>query len=99
MYIHPDDGDSNNWELNEFTGNVETRDQKFDPKFVTDLYVTYNYENWLQATVGCNNIFDVYPNKHTHSANTVNGSLVYSRRVQQFGVNGANVFAKILLRL
>ncbi|GAL60671.1 TonB-dependent receptor [Algibacter lectus] len=99
MYIHPDDGDSSNWEFNEFTGNVETRDQKFDPKFVTDLYVTYNYENWLQATVGCNNIFDVYPNKHTHSANTVNGSLVYSRRVQQFGVNGANVFAKILLRL
>ncbi len=98
-YIHPDDGDSSNWVLNEFSGNIETRDQKFDPKFITDLYLTYNYQNWFQATVGCNNVFNIYPNKHTHSANTVNGSLTYSRRVQQFGVNGANYFAKILLRL
>jgi iron complex outermembrane receptor protein len=98
-YVHPDDGDATNWQLNEYTGNVESRDQKFNPKFITDLYITYNPANWVQATIGCNNIFNVYPSKHKHSANTSDGSLVYSRRVQQFGVNGANYFAKILFHL
>jgi iron complex outermembrane receptor protein len=98
-YVHPDDGDVANWQLNEYTGNVESRDQKFNPKFITDLYITYNPANWVQATIGCNNIFNVYPSKHKHSANTSDGSLVYSRRVQQFGVNGANCFAKILFHL
>ncbi len=98
-YIHPDDGDASNWQLNEFNGIVESRDQKFRPKFITDLYVTYNPYGWLNVTVGCNNIFDIYPDKHKHSANTSQGSFVYSRRVQQFGVNGANYFARIALRL
>lgn len=98
-YLHPDDGDSNNWQLNEFNGQVESRDQTFTPKFVTDLYLTYKYSNWLEATLGCNNIFNIYPDKHKHSVNTDNGNFVYSRRVQQFGVNGANYFAKLSLRL
>ncbi|MDB2462742.1 TonB-dependent receptor [Algibacter sp.] len=98
-YIHPDDGDPSNWQLNEFNGQVESRDQTFTPKFVTDLYLTYKYSNWLEATLGCNNIFNVYPDKHTHSVNTANGNFTYSRRVQQFGVNGANYFAKLSLRL
>ncbi|KAB1066892.1 TonB-dependent receptor [Tamlana haliotis] len=98
-YLHPDDGDPNNWQLNEYTGKVETRDQTFSPKFVTDLFVTYRVTNFLNATVGCNNIFNVYPDEHTHSSNTINGSFTYSRRVQQFGVNGANAFIKLLLRL
>lgn len=98
-YIHPNDGDISNWQLNQFSGVVESRDQKFSPKFITDLYVTYRPTNWLYATVGCNNIFNVYPDRHKHSANTINGNFVYSRRVQQFGVNGANYFAKLLFRL
>ncbi|WP_346881957.1 TonB-dependent receptor [uncultured Algibacter sp.] len=99
VYAHPDDGELTNLQFNEFSGKVESRDQKFNPKFITDLYLTYNHANWLQATIGCNNIFNIYPDKLTHSANTSNGSFVYSRRVQQFGVNGASYFAKILLRL
>ena len=98
-YIHPDDGDPNNWQLNEFTGLTETRDQIFSPKFVTDVFVTYNFTNFLEATIGCNNIFDIYPDKHTHSGNTNNGSFTYSRRVQQFGINGANYYFKLLFRL
>ncbi|WP_194768654.1 TonB-dependent receptor [Tamlana sp. I1] len=98
-YLHPDDGDPNNWQLNEFTGKVETRDQVFSPKFVTDVFVTYKFADFLEATAGCNNIFNVYPDKHTHSGNTNDGNFIYSRRVQQFGVNGANLFFKLLLRL
>ncbi|AUS05028.1 TonB-dependent receptor [Pseudotamlana carrageenivorans] len=98
-YLHPDDGDPNNWQLNKYNGRVETRDQRFKPKFITDLAVSYRFVNFLEATAGCNNIFNIYPDKHRHSGNTNNGSFIYSRRVQQFGVSGANCFFKILLRL
>lgn len=98
-YLHPDDGDSANWVLNEFTGNVETRDQKFSPKFVSDMAVSYQFNDNTRITLGGNNVFNVYPDEHTHSANTSEGSFVYSRRVQQFGVKGANYYLRLLLRL
>lgn len=98
-YIHPDDGDPNNWVLNTYTNTIETRDQTFSPKIVTDLGVSYQINNNLTFTIGGNNIFNVFPDKHTHSANTSNGSFVYSRRVQQFGVSGANYFANMLIKL
>ena len=98
-YLHPDDGDSANWVLNEFTGIVETRDQTFTPKFVSDLSVSYQFSDNIRCTLGGNNVFNVYPDKHTHSANTDQGNFVYSRRVQQFGVRGANYYLRLLLRL
>ena len=35
-YIHPNDGDPSDWVLNEFTGQIESRDQTFSPKWITD---------------------------------------------------------------
>ncbi len=98
-FIHPNDGDPANWVLNEFTGNIETRDQTFSPKLVTDATISYQINDYVRCTIGGNNIFNVFPDKHTHSANTDDGNFIYSRRVQQFGVNGANYFARVLLRL
>ncbi|RMA58966.1 TonB-dependent receptor [Ulvibacter antarcticus] len=98
-YIHPEDGDTSNWVLNEFTGNVETRDQTFAPKLLTDMAVSYQFSDNIRATLGGNNIFNVYPDAHTHSANTSDGNFIYSRRVQQFGVRGANYYLRVLLRL
>jgi iron complex outermembrane receptor protein len=98
-YVHPSDGDFNNWVENEFTGQVETRDQVFKPKLVTDLLIAYQFNDYVKLTVGGHNIFDVYPDEHTHSANTSSGRFVYSRRVQQFGVKGAFYFAKLSLSL
>ena len=98
-FIHPQDGDSNNWVLNEFTGNVETRDQTFSPKLVTDAAFSYQLNDYLKCTVGGNNIFNVFPDEHKHSANTEDGNFVYSRRVQQFGINGSNYYVRVLLRL
>jgi len=98
-FIHPNDGDQANWVLNEFTGNIETRDQTFSPKLVTDATISYQINDYVRCTIGGNNIFNVFPDKHTHSANTDDGNFIYSRRVQQFGVNGANYFARVLLRL
>lgn len=99
QYIHPDDGDPANWQLNELSGQVESRDQVFSPKLVTDLAIAVQLSDNMRITVGGNNILNVYPDKHTHSANINNGLFVYSRRVQQFGVQGAHYFGRILLSL
>ncbi|MBL4708038.1 MAG: TonB-dependent receptor [Flavobacteriales bacterium] len=98
-YVHPDDGNSASWVLNEFNDKVESRDQVFSPKLVTDISLCYQVNNMLKITIGANNVFNIYPDKHTHSANTNNGNFIYSRRVQQFGVIGANYFTRILIRL
>ncbi|MEW7290660.1 TonB-dependent receptor [Aquimarina sp. 2304DJ70-9] len=98
-FIHPEDGNLTNWVLNDFTGTVETRDQIFTPKLVTDMAVSYQVNDYIKCTLGGNNVFNVYPDKHKHSANTEDGNFIYSRRVQQFGVNGANYYLRLLLRL
>lgn len=98
-FMHPDDGDASNWVVNDITGRVETRDQTFKSKLVTDLSFSYQVLDYLNFTIGGNNIFNVYPDKHTHSSNIDNGNFVYSRRVQQFGVNGANFYTRLLIRL
>ncbi|MDH7448133.1 TonB-dependent receptor [Aquimarina sp. 2201CG14-23] len=98
-FVHPDDGDQANWVLNEFNGNIESRDQNFSPKLTTDLAISYQINDFIKCTLGGNNVFNVFPDRHTHSANTSNGNFMYSRRVQQFGVNGSNYYLRLLLRL
>ncbi len=98
-YVHPDDGNPNNWVLNTFTGNIETRDQTFSPKLVTDMAVSYQVNDYIRCTLGGNNVFNMYPDTHKHSANTEDGNFIYSRRVQQFGVNGANYYFRLVLKL
>lgn len=98
-YLHPDDGDPANWVLNTYSGLVETRDQTFTPKIVTDLALSYQFNDNIKCTLGGNNILNVYPDKQTHSANRDQGNFVYSRRVQQFGVSGSNYYFRLLLRL
>ncbi len=98
-FMHPNDGDPTNWVLNSFSGNIETRDQTFTPKVITDMAISYQVNDYIKCTLGGNNVFNVYPDKHTHSANTEDGNFIYSRRVQQFGVNGSNYYLRLLLRL
>ncbi|MEL6812164.1 MAG: TonB-dependent receptor [Bacteroidota bacterium] len=98
-FVHPDDGNPENWVLNELTGQVETRDQTFSAKLLTDVSISYKFTNYLTATLGGNNVLNVFPDQHTHSSNINNGNFVYSRRVQQFGVSGANYYARVMLRL
>jgi iron complex outermembrane recepter protein len=98
-YIHPDDGDPANWVLNKYTGKVESRDQTFKGKLITDANITYSIDKNLSLSIGGSNIFNVYPDKHTHSANTNDGSIQYSRRVQQFGVRGAAFYIRVRMNL
>ncbi|HET7899453.1 MAG TPA: TonB-dependent receptor, partial [Flavisolibacter sp.] len=85
---------------NAFNNNkVETLDQTFAAKTVTDITFSYQIIKTLTATVGANNLFDVYPDVQTHSSNQSLGRFVYSRRVQQMGFNGAYYFARLALAL
>ena len=98
-YVHPFDVDESNWVMNTFNGNIESRDQVFSAKVLTDLYVSYKFSNYFKMSVGGNNIFNIYPDKHKHSVNVNNGNFIYSRRVQQFGIKGASYFIKVNLSL
>lgn len=84
---------------NAFTGVIEATDQVFRPKVVTDLSLSYEVTKELTATIGANNLFDVYQDIQEHSSNMSLGRFVYSRRVQQMGYNGAYYFARLRLAL
>ncbi len=85
--------------INTFTGQRETLDEVFNPKTVTDLSLSYAINKEATITLGANNLFDVYQDKHTHSVNAGLGRFVYSRRVQQMGFNGAYYFARLKVGL
>lgn len=97
VYLDPtmDPANPGAFPVNAFTGNRETLDQTFAAKVIFDASVSYKLAPGLTFTVGGNNIFDTYQDVHTHSGNQSLGRFVYSRRVQQFGFNGAYWFARI----
>ena len=80
---------------NAFTGEKGTLDQEFASKTVTDLSLSYDLTKNFTVTVGANNLFDTYQDKHIHSGNVSSGRFIYSRRVQQMGFNGRFVFARL----
>jgi iron complex outermembrane receptor protein len=87
------------YSTNAFTGQVEITDQTFSPKVVTDLSLSYEVTKFLTATIGANNLLDVYQDRQKHSSNMSLGRFMYSRRVQQMGYNGAYYFARLRLAL
>jgi iron complex outermembrane receptor protein len=101
-YLDPniDPNNPNAFPMNTFNNDArETQDQTFSPKTVTDVSVSYEFAKYLTATVGANNVFDIYPDVQTHSSNQSLGRFIYSRRVQQMGFNGAYYFARLKLTL
>jgi iron complex outermembrane recepter protein len=83
------------WPINSLTGQRETLDQTFSPKVVTDLTISYKFNENFRVNLGANNLFDVYQDTHNHSGNFSLGRFVYSRRVQQMGFNGRFIFARL----
>jgi iron complex outermembrane receptor protein len=85
-----------NFAANAYDANTkQTLDQSFSPKTTFDMSLNYQLTPALGITVGGTNITDVYPDVQTHSGNVSAGRFVYSRRVQQFGFNGAYYFARL----
>ncbi len=77
------------------TDKLETLDQTFRPKVITDFTIGYQVGKNVNISVGASNLFNVYPDRQTHSANSLYGSFPYSIYVQQFGYTGAYYFARI----
>ena len=91
-YVDPSDAEvANAWN----NGELETRDQVFTPKWLTDVNVSYQLNQGVRLSIGGSNIFNVYPDRHSHSANYGGGMFAYSRRVSQFGLSGASYWGKV----
>ena len=87
-------------------GKVATRDpgnpaldEFFSPKTVTDASMTYKLANFVNITIGANNIGNTYPDKLQHFANTGEGRFVYSRNATQFGFNGGYYYTSLVFEL
>ena len=76
-------------------GVEETLDQTFSPKILTDVDLGYEILEGVRLGIGGANIFNVYPDRHTHSGNYGGGMFPYSRRVSQFGLAGASYYGKV----
>lgn len=98
-YLHPMDGDPSNWIVNQFSGQLESRDQLFAAKWLCDMDVSWKINPMFRLNLGISNVFNVYPDRHQHYANTHHGVLVYSRRVQQFGVGGRKWLVKAIYEI
>ncbi len=89
-----------NLSANAFDNNkIESLDQTFGGKFITDLSLSYTINKRVTINIGGDNLFDVYPDKQTHSGNTSSGRFTYSRSVSQFGFNGRYVYGRVTLNL
>lgn len=95
--INPNTPDA--WPVNALTSKRETLDQTFDPHTIVDLTLSYEILKGTTFSIGGNNIFDTYQDIHNHSSNFSLGRFVYSRRVQQFGFNGAYFFTRLRFTL
>ncbi len=89
-----------NFSANAFDNNkVETLDQTFGGKVLTDLSFSYTINKIVTLNIGGNNLFDVYPDKQTHYGNTSTGRFTYARTVSQFGFNGRYLFGRVTVNL
>ncbi len=74
--------------------------QEFAPKVVTDLALTWKFNETFSLSGGANNLLDIYPDKYNTSRNGFVGSassyaagqIPYSRNSNQFGFNGRYLY-------
>jgi iron complex outermembrane receptor protein len=79
--------------------NTPALDEFFSPKTVTDASMSYKLKNFVNITVGANNIGNTYPDKLKNFANTGEGRFVYSRNATQFGFNGGYYYTSLVFEL
>lgn len=97
-YFHPEDYKEEDYVLNSFSGKYESRDQIFSSKWISSMQLGCDLEDFA-ISVGVNNLFNIFPDQHSHSSNTSNGIFPYSRRVQQFGLTGAFWYSTVSFKL
>ena len=101
------DGTYWNTQFNYGDGSTAPIDQTFQAVWISDLVVGYRITKSLYASVGANNLFDVYPDQIFIDARNAKGSLDYNAsrdasnrgrllfQPNQGGYNGRFVFGKL----
>lgn len=98
-YLHPLDGDPANWVINTRNDRmVESRDQTFTSKWITDLSMQYAITSNFSLSLGASNLFNIFPDENNHSANREFGMFPYNRFVSQFGTRGAFYYANLNIK-
>lgn len=67
-------------------------DESFGAKWITDVDVTYALTDNVRVSLGADNVFDVYPDKHT--VTDVSGASYYSS-ISPFGSYGAFYYGRL----
>lgn len=76
-------------------GNTEASDEHFGAKWIVDLDATYSFTDQLSFTLGADNLFNTYPDKHT--VIDTSGASNYSR-ISPFGMYGGFYYGRINYR-
>jgi iron complex outermembrane recepter protein len=98
-YLHQEDDESENWVLNEETGQIESRDQQFSWLSVYNASVSWQLSHSIQIGLFCDNLLNTYPDEIRHSDSQANGVNVFSSKVQQYDMLGRFVSGRINIRL
>ena len=83
----------------EYKPTNDANDETFDAKALVDVDAAYELWKGVRFSVGANNVFDTFPDRHEKAANISNGNFPYSRRVTQFGMNGGFYYARLQFTL
>ena len=67
-------------------------DETFSAKWITDVDVTYALTDNVRVSLGADNLFNVYPDKHT--VTDVSGGSYYSS-ISPFGSYGAFYYSRL----
>ena len=78
---------------------IVANQQYYNPRWVTDVSIGYQFAKPAKLTIGSNNVFNAYPEAISIAANGNAGQFVYPRATSQFGFNGRYVFARLELTL
>jgi len=74
----------------------EGRDQDYDPRWLTNLRINYQFIETLSLYIGANNLLDVYPERNNETLQDF-GRFPYNTAVSQFGFNGGFYYAGLEL--
>ncbi|MEZ5680749.1 MAG: TonB-dependent receptor [Erythrobacter sp.] len=100
--------DANDYPIRE--GNLSTGaiidGQHFGAKFITDLDVSYTFDDKYTLTLGANNLFDTYPDKIAATINnpiydstgSISNGSIYPRPGGPFGINGGYWYARLRVK-
>ncbi len=78
------------------------KDQTFEGKFITDLSLGYQFNDWMRGNIIIKNLLDVYPDEIETKGDVITdlgGRFKYPWEVNQFGFNGMMIAGGLTFEL